>query len=220
MILSGLATAHDLGVAPRGHTVVGARRYNLRAVTPTRKWLEDELRRAILLACRNDKVLLGRDASERSIMFRVGRYLAPAVEERWTGRMWVDLEYNRIANHEKAKVVKQVSGLLDVPDKKHSVFPDLIVHDRNGSSKDHNILIVEAKKFPAASCAEAYDRRKLDAYQHDLMYQYAVYLELGEQPLWQWIGIHDKLRSVTDRMPAGSGDASSSGDVQPDNSAG
>lgn len=198
--------------------MVGARMYNLRAVTPTREWLEDELRRAILTACTDDKVLLGRDASERSIMFRVGRYLAPAVEERWPGRMWVDLEYNRIASQEKAKVEKRVSGLHPAPDKKRSVFPDLIVHDRNGSSKDHNILVIEAKKRPADVVAEAYDRRKLDAYQRDLMYQHAVYLELGDRPQWQWIGIHDRLRPVTDRTADGSGDANSSGGVPSDSS--
>lgn len=176
-----------------------ARTYNLRAVTPTAEWLEDELRRAVLMACKDDKVLFGRDASERSIMFRVGRYLASAVEERWPGRMWVDLEYNRIASHEKAKVKKQVRGLCDAPDEKRSVFPDLIVHDRRGSSENDNILVVEAKKIPAGSRGEAYDRRKLNAYKHDLNYQYAVYLELGKRPRWEWIDIHGELRRVTDR---------------------
>ena len=169
-------------------------------MSPTSEWLEDELRKAIVSVCKGDKDLFGRDASERSIMFRVGRYLAPAVESRWPGRMWVDLEYNRIADDDKAKVKKWVSGLCSVPDEKRSVFPDLIVHDRSGSSSDHNILVVEAKKFPAGSAEEAYDRRKLDAYKHDLMYRYAVYLELREEPRWQWIDIHEDLRCVTDRM--------------------
>ena len=70
------------------------------------EWLEDHLRRAILTACEHDRVLFGRDASERSIMFRIGRYLAPAVEERWPGELWVDCEYNRIADELQAAVVK------------------------------------------------------------------------------------------------------------------
>jgi hypothetical protein len=69
------------------------------SVTPprVREWLEDELRRAILTACEDDTVLFGRGACERSIMFRIGQYLAPVVEERWPGQLWVDCEYNRIA---------------------------------------------------------------------------------------------------------------------------
>ena len=51
------------------------------------EWLEDELCRAILMACEDDTVLFGRDACERSIMFRIGRYLAPAVEGRWPGQL-------------------------------------------------------------------------------------------------------------------------------------
>jgi hypothetical protein len=167
---------------------------------------------------KGDKDLLGRDASERSIMFRVGRYLAPAIESRWAGRMWVDLEYNRIANDDKAKVKKRVSGLCTAPDEKRSVFPDLIVHDRRGSSSGHNVLVVEAKKIPTSSAKEAYDRRKLDAYKNDLMYRYAVYLELREEgPQWQWIDIHEDLRCVTDRMAGGN--ASNSLGVQADSSA-
>jgi hypothetical protein len=174
-------------------------------MTPTREWLEDQLRGAILRVYEHDRVLFGRDACERSIMFRVGRYLAPAVEECWAGRLWVDLEYNRIADDERARVRKRVHGLGRTPDEKRSVFPDLIVHDRTGSSKDHNILVVEAKKFPASCDGEKYDLRKLVAYQCDLMYQYAVYLELDEeQPRWQWIGIHDELQCITNRATEGS----------------
>ena len=81
---------------------------------------------------------------------------------------WI-FEYNRIASPEKTKVEKRVSGLHPAQDKKRSVFPDLIVHDRSESSKDHNILVVEAKKQSADPSAEAYDRQKLNAYQHDLI---------------------------------------------------
>jgi hypothetical protein len=41
---------------------------------------------------------------------RIGRYLAPIVEGRWPGRLWVDCEYNRIAHAVQAKVAKQVMG--------------------------------------------------------------------------------------------------------------
>jgi hypothetical protein len=174
-----------------------------------REWLEDELCRAVLMACKEDQVLFGRDASERSIMFRIGRYLAPAVESRWPGRLWVDCEYNRIADDVKQRVVKQVTRLGPVPDEKRSVFPDLIIHDRSGSSRHHNLLVVEAKKSSGGRRGVAYDRRKLKAYQRDLHYQHAVYLELGRQPRWQWMDRDRQLRPVTDRRAGLSGGDSS-----------
>jgi hypothetical protein len=157
-----------------------------RPVTDMREWLEDELRTAILKACDDDAELFRRGASERSLMFRIGRYLAPAVEGRCPGRLWVDCEYNRVADPAQAKVIKQVR-LDGVPGRKRSVFPDLIVHDRSGSSPTHNILIVEAKKEPAGTRGVAFDLRKLEAYQSDLFYQHAVYLELGTPPRWRWM---------------------------------
>jgi hypothetical protein len=178
-------------------------------VTPTREWLEDELRRAILTACTDDAALFGRDACERSIMFRIGRYLAPVVEGRWPGRLWVDCEYNRIADAVKARVVKQLTGLGSVPDEQRSVFPDLIVHDRRGSSRHNDVLVVEAKKSPACARGVAYDRRKLEAYQRELLYQHAVYLELDRHPRWQWMGKDRQLRPVTERITSKSGDGSS-----------
>ena len=72
-----------------------------------REWLEDELRRAIVTTCEDDTVLFGRHASERSIMFRIGRYLAPVVEGRCPGQLWVDCEYNRIADPVNVRVIKQ-----------------------------------------------------------------------------------------------------------------
>jgi hypothetical protein len=159
-------------------------------VVPTREWLESELRTAILTAYEKDKLLLGSDASERSIMFRIGHYLAPAIEERWR-YLSVDLEYNRRAD-EMAK--KRVRGLGSDPNKQRFVFPDLIVHDR--TSKDNNILIVEAKKTSADVADVQYDYEKLKAYKQYLMYQYAVYIEFGTQPRWQWFETDRELRSV------------------------
>jgi hypothetical protein len=31
------------------------------------------------------------------VMFRVGRYLAPVIEDSYPGHFWVDMEYNRVA---------------------------------------------------------------------------------------------------------------------------
>jgi hypothetical protein len=140
-------------------------------------------------------------------MFRIGRYLAPVVEERCPGRLWVDCEYNRVADPAQARVIKQVR-LDGIPDTKRSVFPDLIVHDRSGSSLDHNLLIVEAKKVPAVPRGVTFDLRKLEAYQRELFYQYAVYLELGTPPRWRWMDRDHDLRPVTERTAVVSGDDS------------
>jgi hypothetical protein len=168
------------------------------------KWLEGELRTAVLTACESDAVLFSRGASERSVIFRIGRYLAQVVEGQFPGRLWVDVEYNRVADPAQAWVIKQVS-LGGVPDTKRSVFPDLVVHDRRGSSRDHNILIVEAKKDPADPRGVEFDLRKLEAYQHELSYQHAVYLELGMLPRWQWMSRDQQLRPVVEPPGAASG---------------
>ena len=140
-------------------------------------------------------------------MFRIGRYLAPAVEEGWPGRLWVDCEYNRIASDTEQTIAKQVAGLADADDKKRSVFPDLIVHDRSGCSKDHNILVVEAKKSPAGRRGVEYDLLKLSAYQRELLYQHAVYLELGTTPRWQWMEVDHHLHDVADLHAGNAQDA-------------
>ncbi|MCZ7424839.1 hypothetical protein O7607_03745 [Micromonospora sp. WMMA1949] len=168
---------------------------------PTEEWLRVSLGRAILRACADDEVLLHRDASERSMMFRVGRYLAPEVEEGWPGRLWVDLEYNRLAGTER--IAKSVTGLLEprsdnkverAAARKRSVLPDLIVHDRTGRTRAHNILVVEAKKHPASQKAAHFDLEKLYAYKQQLDYQHAVYVELNkDRPRWQWIDIHNEM---------------------------
>jgi hypothetical protein len=131
-----------------------------------REWLEDELRRAILMAYENDAVLFGRGACEQSIIFRIGRYLAPVVEERRPGRLRVDCEYNRVADPMQVRVAKRVMGLGSVPDQKRSVFPDLVIHDRSGSSRDHNILVVEAEsplRTPAGSRSTGGSSRRINA---------------------------------------------------------
>jgi hypothetical protein len=174
-------------------------RRSVHAVTPTEDWLRAALGGAILRACSDDEVLLCRDASERSVVFRVGRYLAPVVEGRWPGELWVDLEYNRLAG--KVKITKAVGGLQNELEedaaKKRSVLPDLIIHDRNGNTRDHNILVVEAKKHPAGRKAVKFDLQKLHAYKQQLHYQHAVYVELSKgRPRWQWIDTDDDLVQI------------------------
>lgn len=170
---------------------------------PTQEWLRGVLGGAILTACKDDETLLRRDASERSIVFRVGRYLAPVVEECWPGRMWVDFEYNRMAGPEGMREAKRVAAPASTPDDRCLVLPDLIVHDRNVSSAWHNVLVVEAKK----KCTVRGDDRecdlwKLATYKRDIDYQHAVYVELSDEPRWQWIDVDDELGPVKSPLTA------------------
>jgi hypothetical protein len=80
------------GLPTWAHILPGSESRTLLAMIPSREWLEDELRKAILMTYEDDTVLFGRGACERSIMFRIGRYLAPVVEDRWPGRLWADCE--------------------------------------------------------------------------------------------------------------------------------
>ena len=99
------------------------------------------------------------------------------------------------------RVIKQIR-LNHVPGVKRSVFPDLIVHDRSGSSRAHNILVVEAKKDSADPRSAAFGLCKLEAYRRELSYQHAVYLELGPPPQWRWMNRDQQLQQVTGRTAA------------------
>jgi hypothetical protein len=125
--------------------------YHMIAImAPAPEWLRNELGKAILAVYDGcDQVLISRGSSERSIMFRIGRHLAPVIEDRHPGYLWVDLEYNRVAStkHEQTaeqvaelQVKKELEGLVRKT-KRSSVFPDLIVHDRTGSSARYNLLV-------------------------------------------------------------------------------
>ncbi|GIJ48811.1 hypothetical protein Val02_56970 [Virgisporangium aliadipatigenens] len=69
------------------------------------------------------------------------------------------------------------------------VLPNLIVHNRAGSSAEQNMLVLEAKHCPTVD-HRAFDYRKLAAFRTQFHYRQAVFLEFppGEQPpCWQWI---------------------------------
>jgi len=86
-------------------------------VLPERGVIASALRRAICRVSVNDADLLGEDANERSVMFRIGLYLANIIETEWSGGWNVDLEYNRM-NSGQRRVPKAVLGLhLDDQDR-------------------------------------------------------------------------------------------------------
>lgn len=76
----------------------------------------------------NDYSLITRKCSERSIVFRLGLYLAKSLEPR---ELNVDCEYNK--NGDKPKALRG----------RRFNYPDIIVHKRE--SNENNLLIVEVK---------------------------------------------------------------------------
>lgn len=163
------------------------------------------LLRAVEAVYAEQPQLVQRDASERSLMFRVGRHLAPIIEQTWPGRLWVDVEYNRLPDGLGAWLSKELVGLPDArtlkgvdPSQRRSVYPDLIVHDRRNSSRCHNILVMEAKRSPAPQRAIRFDELKLRAFKEQLGYRHAVYLTLGPDGAdYQWIDdVDERSRSA------------------------
>jgi hypothetical protein len=107
----------------------------------------------------------------------------------WDVGLSVDLEYNRW-NRGPLEVIRSKYLEKFNPDESdRNVFPDLIVHNRSGSSREHNILVLEAKHSPSEKDRE-FDYRKLTAFRREFFYQQAVFLEFprrGAVPCWQWI---------------------------------
>jgi hypothetical protein len=147
------------------------------------------LAEAIRCAYTNEHQLFQEQTHERSVLFHIARYLAAEVET-WGAGLAVDLEYNR--QHLDASLVRDPKRLTQ-PGKqrgrKRLVYPDLIVHNRSGSTEEHNLLVLEAKHSPSPECRER-DYRKLRGFLRHFHYRYAVFLELparGATPRWLWI---------------------------------
>jgi hypothetical protein len=151
------------------------------------------LHQAIHDAYHHEWLLFSERANERSLLFHIGRHLAAQVDS-WSTRLSVDLEYNRHhINGSSIGAPKRLPQSFELcahcrnrGRKGRVVCPDLIVHDRSGSSNKHNLLVLEAKHGSSrCSCDEA----KLEAIQAHFGYRYAVYVEFpeeGQRPLWRW----------------------------------
>ncbi len=151
------------------------------------------LRQAIHDVYHHEWQLFRERTNERSLLFHIGRYLATQVDS-WSTRLSVDLEYNRhhvnSSSINARKELPQAFELCEYCRRRGRrglvVYPDLIVHDRSGSSRNHNLLVLEAKHGSTrCSCDEA----KLLALQAHFDYSYAVYVEFpqkGRRPLWRW----------------------------------
>ncbi len=90
--------------------------------------VKEEFKKALTKLYSNDYTLIKRNCSERSIVFRLGLYLANSLIDYGLD---VDCEYNR-----------NIEDLKALPERDLN-YPDLIVHKREECT--NNLLIVEVK---------------------------------------------------------------------------
>jgi hypothetical protein len=119
------------------------------------KTLVDE---AIAQVVANDSVLLELDVNERSLSHHLANYLAlsPLIKSPLS----VDCEYNRsLGDVKRLRMQLKERPTSDADLKATSVFPDIIVHERNSNAQ--NLIVLELKK-PDGDIA--YDAKKLLAF--------------------------------------------------------
>lgn len=115
--------------------------------------------------------LITLDVTERAISCKLAHCMSMSNSIRWP--LSVDCEYNRLLGDPKR---------LNLPNRKSTdretqattVFPDIIVHERNSS--ENNLVVMELKK-PGGVID--YDYLKLRAFQEELGYKYAAHVILG-----------------------------------------
>ena len=118
----------------------------------------------------HDADLLALDVSERAMAHQLARHMSRNVDPPLS----VDCEYNRDGVDPKRLVLPRRTALDDEV-RATTVFPDVIVHQRN--DPHHNHLVLEIKK-PGEDLA--YDERKLRAFRRELGYRHAAHLILGQ----------------------------------------
>lgn len=129
------------------------------------------LARAVEQVILFDRVLLELDVTERALSYRIAHYMHD--QTLVPPPLSIDCEYNRNFSDTKRLQLPPRSA-LDREVRATTVFPDIIVHERNSAS--NNLLAIEMKK-PGGSLA--YDRRKLLAFRRELGYVHTAHLILG-----------------------------------------
>lgn len=137
----------------------------------TREEADELVNSAIDQLVENDSALLDLDVTERSLSHRLAHYMAlsAVVEPPLT----VDCEYNRhFGNPKRLNLPRR--DALDDEVRATTVFPDILVHERN--SDDLNLIVLELKK-PGEDLQ--YDERKLQAFRKELGYIHTAHVILG-----------------------------------------
>ena len=143
----------------------------------TRDQAADIVDRAIDALIANDPVLLDLDVTERALAHQLAVYIAFNVPPPLS----VDCEYNRHFGDPK-RLRLPPRKALDREVRATTVFPDIIVHERN--TDEHNYVVLELKK-PGEDLE--YDELKLRAFRDELGYRHTAHLVLGRNSSGQLI---------------------------------
>ena len=135
----------------------------------TRDEAADLLNAAIDDLITHERSLLDLDVTERALSHHLARYMSTRVREPLS----VDCEYNRHFDDPK-RLDLPPRQALDREVRATTVFPDVIVHERN--SQDSNLLVVELKK-PGEDLE--YDELKLRAFRRVFGYRHTAHVILG-----------------------------------------
>ncbi|AWH31466.1 hypothetical protein [Stenotrophomonas sp. SAU14A_NAIMI4_8] len=119
----------------------------------------------------NDSALLDLRVTERSLSYRLAHYMA--LSEAIRPPLTVDCEYNRHFGDPK-RLKLPPRNALDRGIRAATVFPDILVHERNTDA--NNIVVLELKK-PGEDAA--YDELKLQAFREELGYVHTAHVILG-----------------------------------------
>lgn len=127
------------------------------------------VRSSIDALVKHDLQLFELDVTERAMAHQLARHMSDRVESSLS----VDCEYNRhFADPKRLNLRRRDASDREV--RATTVFPDIIVHERNTDRR--NLLVLELKK-PGESVE--YDERKLRAFRHELGYLHAAHVILG-----------------------------------------
>jgi hypothetical protein len=116
-----------------------------------------------------EQAILDLDVTERALAHQLARYMSEKVQPPLS----VDCEYNRHFDVPKRLILPPRTA-LDRELRATTVFPDIIVHERNTDA--HNLLVLELKKPGEAI---EYDALKLCAFRTELGYLHTAHVILG-----------------------------------------
>ena len=127
------------------------------------------LEQAIDQLIEREPQLLNLDVTERALSHYLALYMTKLVPDTFK----VDVEYNRHFDSPK-RLNLPPRKALDREVRATTVFPDIIVHNRN--SDNDNLLVLELKK-PGEDLT--YDDLKLRAFREELGYVHTAHIVLG-----------------------------------------
>jgi len=118
--------------------------------------IQKKVKDALKAFCREDRLLLDINASERSISHKLAEHL-----QKQFRHLNVDCEYNRHRNDIKRLQFPNDSSARMNDLEARTVFPDIIVHERGNDG--NNLLVIEIKKSNSG-LNHFYDYEKLKAF--------------------------------------------------------